>query len=53
VPLLEERKVSSVGEIWSCDTEFMAPPAGPPAVIVAAMGPQMLRLAGARALRAP
>jgi 5,10-methylenetetrahydromethanopterin reductase len=48
MPLLEERKVSAVGEIWSCDTEFMAPPAGPPAVIVAAMGPQMLRLAGAR-----
>ena len=40
--------MSTVGEIWSCDTEMMAPPAGPPAVVVAAMGPQMLRLAGRR-----
>ena len=48
MPLLEERKVSTVGEIWSCDTEMMAPPAAPPVVVVAAMGPQMLRLAGRR-----
>jgi F420-dependent oxidoreductase-like protein len=49
VPLLEERKVSAQGDIWSCDTEFVAPPATAPAVIVAAMGPQMLRLTGRRA----
>jgi 5,10-methylenetetrahydromethanopterin reductase len=49
LPLLDERKVSATGEIWSCDTEMIAPPAAPPAVIVAAMGPQMLRLAGSRA----
>lgn len=48
MPLLEERTVSTVGEIWSCDTDLMAPPAAPPAVVVAAMGPQMLRLAGRR-----
>jgi F420-dependent oxidoreductase-like protein len=48
LPLIEERKVSVEGEIWSCDTEVIAPPAGPPSVIVAAMGPQMLRLAGRR-----
>jgi F420-dependent oxidoreductase-like protein len=48
MPLVEDRRVSFEGEIWSCDTEVIAPPAGPPAVIVAAMGPQMLRLAGRR-----
>lgn len=48
MPLVEDRKVSVEGEIWSCDTEMIAPPAGPPTVIVAAMGPQMLRLAGRR-----
>ena len=48
VPLLSDRTVSTKGEIWSCDTELMAPPADAPTVIVAAMGPQMLRLAGRR-----
>ncbi|MEL7208742.1 MAG: TIGR03564 family F420-dependent LLM class oxidoreductase [Actinomycetota bacterium] len=48
-PLMTDRKVSARGEIWSCDAEVVAPPAGPPPVIVAAMGPQMLRLTGRRA----
>jgi F420-dependent oxidoreductase-like protein len=48
LPLLHERSVSARGEIWSCDGEVVAPPAGPPAVILAALGPQMLRLAGRR-----
>lgn len=48
MPLIEDRTVAVRGEIWSCETDVVAPPAGPPAVIVAAMGPQMLRLAGRR-----
>lgn len=48
LPLLGERKVSAEGEIWSCDSELVAPPAAAPEVIIAAMGPQMLRLAGRR-----
>lgn len=48
LPLLEERRVSARGEIWSCDTELVAPAAPAPTVVVAAMGPQMLRLAGRR-----
>ena len=48
LPLLHERKVDTVGDIWSCTTEFVVPPAAPPAVIVAALGPQMLELAGRR-----
>ena len=49
VPLLVDRAVDVEGEIWSCTTEMTAPPADPPQVIVAALGPQMLRLTGARA----
>jgi len=48
LPLLSERTVSTVGEIWSCTTDFVAPPAAAPPVIVAALGPQMLELAGRR-----
>jgi F420-dependent oxidoreductase-like protein len=48
MPLVTDRSVSTAGEIWSCTTELIAPPAGPPTVVVAAMGPQMLRLAGRR-----
>ncbi len=48
LPLLSERSVSTVGEIWSCTTDFVAPPAAAPPVIVAALGPQMLELAGRR-----
>ncbi|MCB9371604.1 MAG: TIGR03564 family F420-dependent LLM class oxidoreductase [Microthrixaceae bacterium] len=49
LPLLHERQVDVVGEIWSCTTEFVVPPSAAPPVIVAALGPKMLKLAGARA----
>jgi F420-dependent oxidoreductase-like protein len=48
-PLLAERKVTFEGEIWSCEDEIVAPPADPPPVLVAALGPQFLRLTGRRA----
>ena len=46
VPLIEKRSVDFEGEIWSCATDFTVPPADPCPVLVAALGPQMLRLAG-------
>ncbi len=48
-PLLTERRVDVVGEIWSCTGDVLAPPAAPPPVLVAALGPQFLRLTGKRA----
>ncbi len=48
-PLLTERRVDVEGEIWSCTDELGAPPAAAPPVLVAALGPQFLRLAGSRA----
>jgi 5,10-methylenetetrahydromethanopterin reductase len=50
LPALTERKVSFAGDIWSGEAEAIAgvPGAEPPAVLLAAMGPRMLRLAGAR-----
>lgn len=51
LPALRERKVSFEGDIWSAEVEGLngTPEATPPPVLVAAMGPRMMRLAGARA----
>lgn len=51
LPALAERRVASTGDIWSGTSEGLGgPPDVPtPAVILAAMGPRMLELAGARA----
>jgi F420-dependent oxidoreductase-like protein len=50
LPLLTDRKVSFAGDIWSAEVEGIGGPAAvaPPTVMLAAMGPRMLRLAGAR-----
>lgn len=48
-PLLSDRTVDVVGEIWSCTGDLVAPPSAPPPVLVAALGPQFLRLTGKRA----
>jgi 5,10-methylenetetrahydromethanopterin reductase len=45
-PLLREKKVSFRGEIFSCLAEFSSKSIPPPSVVIAALGPQMLRLAG-------
>ena len=49
-PLMGEAKVSAHGEVWSGELE-VAPIEGvePPPVLVAALGPQMLRLTGREA----
>lgn len=46
--LLREGKVAHDGEIFSAHVESPRPPGEPPSVMLAAMGPQMLRLAGER-----
>src|SRR5438067_3399032 len=50
LPALTDRKVSFTGDIWSAEVEAIGgvPGAAPPAVFLAAMGPRMLELAGAR-----
>jgi 5,10-methylenetetrahydromethanopterin reductase len=50
LPLLTDRKVSASGDIWSAEVEGIGGPAGveAPTVMLAAMGPRMLRLAGER-----
>ena len=50
LPALRERQVSFTGDIWSAEVEAVtgAPNASPPAVLLAAMGPRMLRLAAER-----
>ena len=49
LPVLEERKVTSVGDIWSAETEGIGGTVvEPPTVMLAAMGPRMLRLAGSQ-----
>ncbi len=49
LPLLAERRVRSVGDIWSAETEGIGgTPSPAPAVMLAAMGPRMLQLAGER-----
>ncbi|MFA5882941.1 MAG: TIGR03564 family F420-dependent LLM class oxidoreductase [Acidimicrobiia bacterium] len=51
LPALAERRVSFRGEIWSGDTEALGGPTDvrTPSVLLAAMGPRMLDLAGGRA----
>lgn len=50
LPALAERAVDFQGEIWSGVAEHLGAPAGvpTPSVMLAAMGPRMLELAGAR-----
>jgi 5,10-methylenetetrahydromethanopterin reductase len=50
LPALTERKVSVTGDIWSAEVEGIGGAAGveAPTVMLAAMGPRMLRLAGER-----
>lgn len=50
LPALRDRKVSFTGDIWSAEVEAVggAPGAQAPAVLLAAMGPRMLGLAGSR-----
>ena len=46
-PLLQDGKAAFRGEIWSGELEFVHPEGvAPPPVLVAALGPQMLRLTG-------
>jgi F420-dependent oxidoreductase-like protein len=48
LPALTEGKVSFEGDIWSGEVDAGAPASDPPTVMLAAMGPRMLRLAGSR-----
>lgn len=48
MPLLETGKVSYKGETLSCDAEVFKPPKQRPGVVVAALGPQALKVAGHR-----
>ena len=50
LPALTDRKVSFTGDIWSAETDGVGRHAGvePPTVMLAAMGPRMLQLAGER-----
>ena len=48
MPLLEEGKVSFQGATLSCDAQVFKPAGSPPGVVVAALGPQALKVAGTR-----
>jgi F420-dependent oxidoreductase-like protein len=50
LPAMRERKVSFTGDVWSAEVEAVGgtPGAQAPAVLLAAMGPRMLGLAGSR-----
>jgi F420-dependent oxidoreductase-like protein len=49
LPVLTERAVSFTGDIWSAEVEGVGgTPVPAPTVMLAAMGPRMLRLAGSR-----
>ena len=49
LPVLTDRKVSFTGDIWSAETDGIGgTPVEPPTVMLAAMGPRMLQLAGSR-----
>lgn len=49
LPVLTERRVSFTGDIWSAEVdEVGGTPVEPPTVMLAAMGPRMLKLAGSR-----
>jgi F420-dependent oxidoreductase-like protein len=50
LPAMHDRAVSTKGDVWSAEIEAVtgAPGAQPPAVLLAAMGPRMLEMAGGR-----
>ncbi len=48
VPLLNEGKVDFTGETLSCQAEVFKSAEVPPSLVVAALGPQALKVAGAR-----
>jgi len=48
VPLIEEGRVDHQGESLSCRASIFRPPERPPQILVAALGPQALRVAGTR-----
>lgn len=48
MPLLTDGKVAFDGEVLSCHAEIFRKPSEPCPVVVAALGPQALRVAGAR-----
>ncbi len=48
MPLLTVGKVDFTGEVLACQAEVFRPPGEPCPVLVAALGPQALRVAGAR-----
>lgn len=48
MPLLEEGRVSFKGETLSCEAVAFKTAEAPPSVVVAALGPQALRVAGTR-----
>lgn len=48
MPLLEEGRVAYMGETLSCDAQVFHPAEPAPGVVVAALGPQALRVAGSR-----
>ncbi|MGH1492296.1 MAG: TIGR03564 family F420-dependent LLM class oxidoreductase [Acidimicrobiales bacterium] len=48
VPLIEEGTVDYQGESLSCRAKIFRPAERPPQILVAALGPQALRVAGAR-----
>ena len=48
LPLLDEGRVSHHGEVWSLDADMVRPTEQPPKVMLAALGDQMLRIAGTR-----
>ena len=49
VPLMREGKVAYTGPTMACTAEVFKPSAAPPPVLVAALGPQALRVTGAMA----
>jgi len=49
IPLLEQRPADASGEMFSFHGSLMLPPAPPCDIVIAALGPQMLRLCGSRA----
>jgi F420-dependent oxidoreductase-like protein len=48
MPLLDEGKVSFNGETLSCNAQLLGTPGEKPCVVVAALGPQALKVAGTR-----
>lgn len=48
LPLLEEGRVTSKGDVWTADVSTQRPTEQAPSVMLAALGPQMLDLAGKR-----